>query len=803
MSLLENVNLYSSYNDCWGYSAPDGREYAIIGTSTGTSIVDVTEVNNIVEVAFIPGLFSTWRDMKTYQNYLYVVTEAAPEMQIIDLSALPNSASLVATYTNFETSPHNIYIDMEAGILYAIEDFNFSNPVRIISLNDPLNPIELSTLGSGLGTDAHDAFAQDSILYVAEGINGSLGIFDVTDPKNPALLQRVFIPVPGYVHNVWVTEDNRYMISTEETSKKTVKMWDIQDLDIITLVSEYLGESLLAHNAFLRGNYAYISHYQSGLKILDITDPTFMIEVGNFDTFPNGNSPGSGGAWGTYPFTQNGSIFISDMQTGLYVVEFNGVLAYRLTGTLRDAQTAKVIENGWIEIVESGIVVRSDINGVFKTGIAGGGPITLRIAAYGYRSQELMIDAVEGVQDTIDISMELSPLSSIVGTVTNQFDEPLENVIAHLLVSSVLLEDPFEISAVTNSEGQFVFDSLLVSDGNFVSYDSLWLDPIFPFVPGFSGSLIVEKNAPTLLDFQLEPADILIVNDDPNGNYGDFYKNELVSLNKTYHEWKTTVKGTEIPVSSIDQLNTDIIIWFTGDADTDVLTLSEQDSLAQFLENGGKLFLTGQNIAESLNAQSSTFLTGHLRVEYGGNSVSFIMNAVQENPMAAGLNPIAIMGGDGADNQTSKDILLPLQTNGAKPALTYIPTGQVAAVTIENETSGAKAVFLGFGFEGIVSDAPLASSRSDVLQHILDWFSFPVKVENQYANIYQSFRLEQNFPNPFNPSTTIRFVVPTTVEVTLKIFDTLGREVETLVNNKLDPGEYEVEWNATGMASGV
>jgi hypothetical protein len=74
-----------------------------------------------------------------------------------------------------------------------------------------------------------------------------------------------------------------------------------------------------------------------------------------------------------------------------------------------------------------------------------------------------------------------------------------------------------------------------------------------------------------------------------------------------------------------------------------------------------------------------------------------------------------------------------------------------------------------------------------------------------------SFVLEQNYPNPFNPSTRIKFEVSRQIEgdqarsqlVTLKVYDVLGREVATLVNNVRPPGKYEVTWGASKMASGV
>jgi len=326
VNLIANVNDYPQleYNDVWGYTAPNSDEYALLGTVEGVSIVNVTDPNNIAEVDYVPFASSTWYDMKTYQDYMYVATEGASEILIVDLSPLPDSASVVGRYSGLTSSPHNIFIDTEMGILYVIEDFNFNPSVRILSLSDPTNPHELSTINSSNGgTDSHDAFAQDSVLYVAEGSSPTIGIFDVSDPTNPFLLSRLPIPAGGYSHQVWVTEDNKYMVTTEETVGQTVKIWDIQDLDNISLMSEYLGGSQLAHNAYFKDNLIYVSHYESGLKVLDYTDPAEVTEVGFYDTYPQRESPDFNGAWGVYPFTQNGTTLVSDTQTGLYVLQFD------------------------------------------------------------------------------------------------------------------------------------------------------------------------------------------------------------------------------------------------------------------------------------------------------------------------------------------------------------------------------------------------------------------------------------------------------------------------------------------------
>lgn len=317
-TFIANINDYPAigYNDCWGYSAPNGNEYALLGVRNGTSIIDVTNPQNIVEKDFIPGPNSTWKDIKTFQHYAYVVTEQLAGMQILDLSFLPDSVQLASVYTGFQSS-HNIFIDTINGLLYT--EGNFSEPVRVLSLDNPLQPVQISSFG----IECHDMFVRDTLAFIAEGTQGSIGIYSVSDPFQPQLVQRLYIPAGGYAHNVWTNTSNTLMATTEETPGKTVKFWDISDLNNISLLGEYLGGSSLAHNVFLLGHYAYISHYESGLKIVDISDPTSPVEAGFYDTYPQGEGPNFNGAWGTYPYTENGMIFISDFTSGLTIVTFD------------------------------------------------------------------------------------------------------------------------------------------------------------------------------------------------------------------------------------------------------------------------------------------------------------------------------------------------------------------------------------------------------------------------------------------------------------------------------------------------
>ena len=78
-----------------------------------------------------------------------------------------------------------------------------------------------------------------------------------------------------------------------------------------------------------------------------------------------------------------------------------------------------------------------------------------------------------------------------------------------------------------------------------------------------------------------------------------------------------------------------------------------------------------------------------------------------------------------------------------------------------------------------------------------------ISVKEITAEIQTKYDLAQNYPNPFNPTTNVRFSMCNVQFVTLKIFDMLGREVATLVNEELAPGSYSVDWNASQFSSGI
>ena len=83
------------------------------------------------------------------------------------------------------------------------------------------------------------------------------------------------------------------------------------------------------------------------------------------------------------------------------------------------------------------------------------------------------------------------------------------------------------------------------------------------------------------------------------------------------------------------------------------------------------------------------------------------------------------------------------------------------------------------------------------------WVETLVSVYENPREIPSKFDLLQNYPNPFNPSTTIKYTIPIRCHVEIQLFDILGREMKTLVNDLKEPGMYEILFNANNLSSGV
>jgi choice-of-anchor B domain-containing protein len=383
VTLLSHLNQYPSagYNDIWGYVDGTGNEYALLGVRTGTSIVNLANPQSPVEVAFIPGPQSIWRDIKVHSTYAYVVTEqtgSGQGLQIIDLSQLPTTATLVNTIDTWFTRAHNIFIDN--GFAYIIGT-NSGGGMHILDLSNPVNPTRTSYYtGSGY---IHDVYVwNDTVVACAEDV---YDLVDVTNKSNAQLISSS-IALPGiYAHSGWMTENKRYFFGTEEFNQVDITVWDLVDRTSWNLVvpSWEMPSNSTVHNLFIKGNYAHISYYSDGYVVLDISDPLNPTLAGQYDT-PD--------MWGCYPFLPSGITICSDIDDGLWVFQFEGAVPVELSSFTADAY-GNFVELDWTTATETnnqGFEIQKKSGADFYTiGFVNGSGTSTEPRNYSYKDKNL------------------------------------------------------------------------------------------------------------------------------------------------------------------------------------------------------------------------------------------------------------------------------------------------------------------------------------------------------------------------------------------------------------------------------
>ncbi len=310
----------ANFNDVWGYVAPNGDEYALLGATTGMIVVDCTNPAQPVQRGYFPWATSTWRDMRTYGHYAYVSSEGGAGFQIIDL-ANPNAPVSLGTFgTGNSNNAHNVCIDTGTGKLYLI-GCNTGTPVYDLAAN-PANPPFLGyALGSGNSNYFHDLCVENGYAYGSMIYNGVLRIIDVTQGLSFNSGTRSNAPTPSaFTHNAWPNAAGTICVTTDERAGGVVKFFDITNKSAPIPLGQFTPNTgSIPHNAFIIGNLCHVSWYTEGYQCIDISDPMNPVQVAAYDTWP-GPTGGYNGAWGCYPFQPSGNIYISDISTGLYIV---------------------------------------------------------------------------------------------------------------------------------------------------------------------------------------------------------------------------------------------------------------------------------------------------------------------------------------------------------------------------------------------------------------------------------------------------------------------------------------------------
>ncbi len=338
---------HSAGNDCWGYVSPSGREYAIMGLEKGFGFVEVTDPMNPVILEVIEGPASTWHDVKVIGDFAYGVSEGGAGIQVMDMTRIDDG--IVTLIQNAEinghSTTHNIVSNTDSGYLYLVGANIANGGLVAVDVSDPKQP---ELVGSWSQMYIHDAqvitykegpYAGREVAFVLAGFAGGsdqtgLRIVDVTDKDNMFTISTALWSRARYAHQGWLSTDNKYFYINDEldegnsVGETTTRIFNVEDLENPTYVGTVsTGLEAIDHNLYTTDRLMFQSNYRSGLRVFDITNREEPYEIAYFDTYPEDDAASFNGSWSNYPYLPSGTIIISDIERGLFLVRLSGEAA--------------------------------------------------------------------------------------------------------------------------------------------------------------------------------------------------------------------------------------------------------------------------------------------------------------------------------------------------------------------------------------------------------------------------------------------------------------------------------------------
>jgi len=490
---LANVDIGEAGNDVWGFVDSNGIEYAIMGSQTKTTIFSLEDPTNPIERIAISGASSVWRDIKHFDNYLYVVADEGTDgLLIIDMTNAPEDITFKfwtedPNNTGYGTlrACHNLYVN-DDGYCYLTGCGIGNGGILILDIKtDPLNP---TYVGDMTDDYCHDVYVQDDLMYTSEIYRGEFGVYDVSDKTNPIRLARQATTML-FTHNAWASHDGKYLFTTDERGNSYVDSYDISDLNNIQRLDQFqpattAGQGVVPHNTHYLNGYLYTSWYTDGMVIMDANRPDNLVQVGAYDTYfgPNG---GTSGCWGAYPFLPSGLLLASDRSTGLHILQPQIERASYLEGTVVDKATGLPINGATVQVLgESQDMSDTDGAGFFKAGVAKAGMYEVTGTHPDYMASSTNIELTSGEVTEVIIELEKLVTISIAGSVlTDEDGSPIEGA------SVVAISDSRVIDFTTDGNGLFTLE---VFNEEYAIYAGAWgyqEQELLGFNPSNSGPL--------------------------------------------------------------------------------------------------------------------------------------------------------------------------------------------------------------------------------------------------------------------------------------------------------------------------
>jgi len=291
-----------------------------------------------------------WRDIKTYTHYALIVSEISGHgMQIFDLAELLDDRTNVAYsekahYSEFGNA-HNIFVNEDSSFAYAVGTYAgsygldaCSGGLHFVDIRDPEIPVNAGCYKDDGYT--HDVqcviYAGPDSEYVGREIcfasnEDSVTIIDVTNKNSPIQIAK-FSYNNGYTHQGWLTEDHNFFIFDDELDeinsvapiKTQTFILNVRKLRYPEFVGIHSGRThAIDHNLYVKDNLVFQANYQAGLNILQIGDISKgkLEEFAYFDVYAYSDKANFNGAWSNYPFFPSGTVIVSGIEQGLFVLK--------------------------------------------------------------------------------------------------------------------------------------------------------------------------------------------------------------------------------------------------------------------------------------------------------------------------------------------------------------------------------------------------------------------------------------------------------------------------------------------------
>lgn len=339
---MESGGPLGGANDVWGWTDQvTGREFALVGLEEGTAFVEITDPVNPVYLGKLATRTNTsiWRDIKVHADHAFIVSQASGHgMQVFDLTKLlsPDPGFVGDAQYNGFGGAHNIVINEDTAVAYAVGTDTCSGGLHMIDISDPLNPTFAGCFGG-------DGYTHDAQCVIYDGpdtehwgkeicLNANedtVTIVDVTDKAGPVQLSRTSYPGRGYTHQGSLTPDHAYFLLDDELDEANfghntrTRIFDVSNLDDPFVTSSYDSTvGAIDHNQYVKGNHAFQANYTAGLRVLEIIDGAApqLSEVAFFDIYTDDDDPSFNGAWSNYPFFDSGLVIVSGREQGLFVL---------------------------------------------------------------------------------------------------------------------------------------------------------------------------------------------------------------------------------------------------------------------------------------------------------------------------------------------------------------------------------------------------------------------------------------------------------------------------------------------------